>query len=278
MGEDARVSADAGTHPFDADTAVRRLGDGRFAATISRNWDTPAGPNGGYSLATVVRALGQALPHPDPFAVSATFLRPVDHGDAEVVTEVVRSGRRLSVGEARLVQAGTERVRVVATFADLDAMGGPTRDLSVAPQMPDPDRCLLPAEPELAPTEGAPFTIGQRFDYRMPVALGFARGEPSGRTEFDLWMRFREPRDPDTWSMPSFVDGAPPAVMEIGELASTTVELTLHVRRRPAPGWLAMHIATRHVIGGYHEEDVDVWDSTGHLVAQSRQLALLPLR
>ena len=264
-------------HLLDHDTGVTALGDGRYAATISRNFDTQNGPNGGYSLATTVRGLGAALPHPDPFAITATFLRPVDHGDAEIETEVVRTGRRLSVGEARLVQGGKERIRVVGTFADLDAMTGPTRTLVDPPQMPDPDDCPPPpSTPEHLEASSA-FTIGQRFEYRTAEPLGFARGEPSGRSEFGMWIRFREPRDADVWALPSIVDAAPPAVMELGELATITVELTLHVRRRPAPGWLALHIRTRHVIGGYHEEDIDVWDSTGSLVAQSRQLALLPL-
>jgi hypothetical protein len=35
-------------------------------------------------------------------------------------------------------------------------------------------------------------------------------------------------------------------------------------------------VSTRDVIDGYHEEDFEVWDSRGALVAQSRQLALLP--
>jgi Acyl-CoA thioesterase C-terminal domain len=36
-------------------------------------------------------------------------------------------------------------------------------------------------------------------------------------------------------------------------------------------------VATRQVIGGYHEEDFEIWDATGTLVAQWRQLALLPV-
>ena len=71
------------------------------------------------------------------------------------------------------------------------------------------------------------------------------------------------------------VDGAAPAVLELGELASATIELTVHIRARPAPGWVACRASTRHVIGGYHEEDFEIWDSTGALVAQSRQFALL---
>ncbi len=49
----------------------------------------------------------------------------------------------------------------------------------------------------------------------------------------------------------------------------------MHVRARPAPGWLACRSYTRFVTGGYHEEDFEVWDSAGVLVAQSRQLALV---
>lgn len=67
----------------------------------------------------------------------------------------------------------------------------------------------------------------------------------------------------------------PPTVYEIGEFASTTVEMTAHVRALPADGWLAIRARTRHVIGGYHEEDAELWDSAGRLVAHSRQLALL---
>lgn len=92
----------------------------------------------------------------------------------------------------------------------------------------------------------------------------------------EFWMRFRDGRDADPLSLPLLVDAAAPVVLDLGETGSATVELTVHLRARPAPGWLACRSTTRFVIGGYHEEDFEIWDSTGALVAQSRQLALLP--
>ena len=89
-------------------------------------------------------------------------------------------------------------------------------------------------------------------------------------------MRFRDGRAADTLALAALVDAAAPAVLELGVAGSSTIELTVHVRARPAPGWLACRASTRHVIGGYHEEDFEIWDSQGRLVAQSRQFALLP--
>jgi len=54
----------------------------------------------------------------------------------------------------------------------------------------------------------------------------------------------------------------------------TTIELTVHLRARPAPGWVAFRTSTRFLSAGYFEEDAELWDSAGVLVAQSRQLAL----
>ena len=55
-----------------------------------------------------------------------------------------------------------------------------------------------------------------------------------------------------------------------------TIELTVQVRGRPAPGYLAASFRTRAITGGYLEEDGEVWDGAGNLVALSRQLALAP--
>jgi hypothetical protein len=61
-------------------------------------------------------------------------------------------------------------------------------------------------------------------------------------------------------------------VLELGA-GSTTIQLTVHLRAHPAR--LAGRATTRFVRNGYHEEDFEIWDSAGTLVAQSRQLALI---
>ena len=52
-----------------------------------------------------------------------------------------------------------------------------------------------------------------------------------------------------------------------------TVELTVHVRALPAPGWLRV-VQRRSVIAdGWLDETCEIWDSTDRLVAQAVQLA-----
>ena len=265
-------------HPFDADTAVIDAGAGRYAATVSDRWSLVAGhANGGYGLAICLQALRAQAAYPDPIAVSATYLRRLEPGPAEVLVEPIRTGRRLSVAEGRLMQDGKEKLRVVANFADLEAASGRTDLRNCAPALPPPEECV-----ELASHVDMPaLTLAERLEYRYPDLPGWRAGTPGARLEERFWMRLAAdpqagPRDADTLALAVLVDMASPPVLDLGEFGSTTIELTVHVRGRPAPGWLACRASTRHIIDGYHDEDFEIWDSTGHLVAQSRQLALLP--
>jgi acyl-CoA thioesterase len=260
-------------HLFDADTAVHADGDHVYRAELTDRWTALGGtPNGGYMLAVALRALQRDMPHPDPLVTSAHFLRPGAIGPAEVRTEVVRAGRRAATGEARLIQDGREIVRLLATFGDLDQAAGRTHELGEAPRLPAPDDT-----PDVLHDGALPgITITEQLEYRAPEPPGWAKGAPGGIPSFEFWMRFRDGRDADPLALAALVDGAAPAVLDIGAPGSATMELTVHVRGRPAPGWLACRTSTRHVIGGFHEEDFEIWDSAGSLVAQSRQFALLP--
>ena len=259
-------------HLFAADTAVKPIGAHSYAAALTDRWAALGGtPNGGYMLAVALRALSHDMPHPDPLVVSAHFLRPGAVGPAEVRTELARAGRRVATGEARLLQGGKEAVRLVATFGRLDGEGR-TALFNAPPDLPPPDQTPDVIDGGVMPG----ISITERVEYRMPQPPGWTRGEPGGDPSVEFWMRFRESRDADPIALAALVDAAAPAVLDLGAHGSATIELTVHVRARPAPGWLACRAYTRHVIGGYHEEDFEIWDSEGRLVAQSRQFALLP--
>jgi hypothetical protein len=118
----------------------------------------------------------------------------------------------------------------------------------------------------------------QRLDLRLdPACVGWAAGEPSGRGVLQGWFRMADGREPDPVSLLLAADAFPPVSFDLGIVGwAPTLELTVHVRARPAPGWLRIRVSTVNVAGGLLEEDCEVWDSTDRLVAQSRQLARLP--
>jgi hypothetical protein len=88
------------------------------------------------------------------------------------------------------------------------------------------------------------------------------------------YFRLREDRAPDAYLLAFAVDAMPPVVFGLGAIGwAPTVELTWHMRAVPAPGPLRMAARCRSVSGGWFDEESEVWDSAGRLVAQSRQLA-----
>ena len=259
-------------YEFDVDTHVERLDNGTYRAQLTDRWNALGGrPNGGYVLGACIRALGDAIAVPDPLAVSAFFLRPAAPGPASITTEVARRGRRVSTGEVRLVQDGREVLRTMASFTDLAQSTGRTVLLAPPPDLPGVDDAT-----DLLGGRSIPdVTIVDRYDYRVAAMPGWVQGKPTGDASMQFWLRFHDERPVDTLGLVAMVDAAWPAVLELGEAGSSTVELTVHVRARPRAGWLACRVTTRYVLGGYHEEDFEIWDREGRLVAQSRQLALL---
>ncbi|MFF8034187.1 thioesterase family protein [Streptomyces sp. NPDC016626] len=276
----ARPAAPAalGASEFDRDTAVTPREPGVYDIDLSAGWTIMNAVNGGYLLAVLGRALADALPHSDPFTVSAHYLTASQPGPAVVRTEVVRTGRTLSTGQASLYQLDdegreTERIRVLASYGDLDALPDDVRTTAKPPAIPPMEQCLGPADGR------APVDVGSAITDRLllkldPSTLGWALGQPSGKGEMRAWFGLADGRDPDPLALLLAVDALPPTAFELGLSGWVpTVELTVHVRSRPAPGPLRVSVTTRNLAGGFLEEDGEVWDSADRLVAQSRQLA-----
>jgi hypothetical protein len=258
------------SHAFVEDTAVEAAGDDRFAATVTDRWSIGGRPNGGYLMGIALTALGERLNHPDPLTSTGHFLSAAEPGPAEVSVHVVKEGRSLSTAQAILSQSGRDRLLVVATYGDLVGMVGPTRLLEGAP---------FPSV-ELVSSLGRshPFPIAERFMMELPLEQALAaEGQPAhvdGPAEFFGRIRFSDETLAVPAALPLLVDAFPPAVFRLGMVGWTpTLELTVHTRARPAPGWLLLRTRSRFLHNGLVDEDAELWDDTGRLVAQSRQLA-----
>jgi acyl-CoA thioesterase len=253
------------------DTASVPRGDGIRDLTLTSRWNTPLGkPNGGYILAAMLRGLGEEIGADDPLVASISYLRSPEDGAGELHTETLKQGRRVQTGEASLWQGGKSVAHLVASFGPRGE--GRSEELGTPPQLPPPDKCF---DPKDFPGSMPASTIFDRVEYRLGEVPGWALGKPSGDPTAELWQRLAGGREIDFPALAFLVDAYAPPVLELGVNGSMTVQLNVHLHRKPVHGWIATRLTSRHVISGYHEEDCELWDEAGNLVAQSRQLAML---
>ncbi|MEV6614501.1 thioesterase family protein [Streptomyces sp. NPDC051051] len=284
MSEAAIAPAALGDSEFDRDTAVTLREPGVYDTELSAGWTIFGAVNGGYLLAVLGRALADALPHGDPFTVTAHYLSASRPGPAVVRTETVRAGRTVSTGQASLFQYDdngreVERIRVLASYGDLGALPDDVRTSARPPAFPPIGQCFGPEDGPAPAPDADQQPIAERLMLKLdPSTVGWALGQPSGKGEMRAWFGLADGRDADPLSLLLAVDALPPTAFDLGIAGWVpTIELTVHVRCRPAPGPLRVSLATRNLAGGFLEEDGEVWDSEDRLVAQSRQLARVRL-
>ena len=147
------------------------------------------------------------------------------------------------------------------------------RELADPPPLPGPDRCLSTSS-----ASGAePIGLHRNVELRLDPALGWLRDEPNGSAEVNGWMRFPD-RASDAWGLLLFSDGMPPSVFErLGRIVghTPTMQLTTHLFSLPDTAWVRGRFRTRLRAGSLLDEDGELWDANGKIVATARQLALL---
>jgi Thioesterase-like superfamily len=270
---------------FDEATAVRRVAEGRYEvqpdprfALVAPGGTAPPAVNGGVLVATVLRAVLDTSPHPYPVATSAHFLRVPLLKPAEVEVTWLRQGRTAATARAAVIQDGQTALDTTVTTGNLPAGPAANGELSWTgepPQLPPVEECvsLGPWPGTVGPdgTAGYAAQVDMRLD---PATTGWRHGQPAGIPEMRGYFGLQEERDPDAYLLALAVDGLPPVVFGLGASGwSPTVELTWYMRAVPVPGPLRVATRCRHVSGGWFDEEAEVWDAAGQLVAQSRQLA-----
>jgi acyl-coenzyme A thioesterase PaaI-like protein len=256
---------------FDEATQAVRVDEHTYDVCLDPGYAVGGPLNGGYLMAVILRAVVDDSPFAHPVSTGCQFLRAPAPGPAQVRIERLKAGRTAAFHRATLVQDGRPQVESLITTATLDG-AAPAYTAPVPADLPPLPECVrLPRPgPESGMTLNAQMELW--FD---PPTIGWLKGEPTGVPEARAHFRMAEPQDPDPYVLALAVDALPPVVLSAGATRgwSPTVELTWHLRALPAPGWLAVRATGRLVADGWFDEDVEVWDAAGRLVAQSRQLA-----
>jgi acyl-CoA thioesterase len=271
---DSRRARCALTGSFAAATAVQPAAPGEWAGSIAPGWEIAGNANGGYLLAMAARALAGAAGRPDPVTVTAHYLSPGRTGDVRIATQILKDGKRFATGTATMFAGDRPLLAVLGTLGDLSQAAGPELIEGAPPELPSPEECV-----RVVPAGTFPPPFMGHVDLRLhPDDAAFATGHQSGQPLMRGWFRLPDDEPVDSIALLCAVDAFPPTAFNARlPIAWTpTVELTAHIRANPAPGWLRCRFATRFVTAGFLEEDGEVWDSTGRLVGQSRQLALVP--
>ena len=210
-----------------------------------------------------------------PVAISSDYLRAPEPREVDVRATVVKRGRRVCLVDVVVAQDGRDAVRSVITLAEPDH--GTPRHSGVPEAL-----AAMPTEPaaDAVPVAGSPVAdivhlsaaVDMYYDRAsVPVMVG-ERGAPETR----FWARPVD-GDPDGFFSILTGDLSMPVVMNLGVFGwAPTLQMTTYLRRRPAPGWLRARVTTTEVGQGWFEEDHLIVDATGAVVAQSRQLALVP--
>ena len=270
---------DSSPSAFDAATAVTHAEGGGLVADLDPGWDVGGGIlNGGYLLATVARAAVLDSPHPHPVALSASYLRATAPGPATLTVTHGPAGRTLAHATVAL---GKDDGPTLLTQVTTAALGDDAPDwFSPAPDVVGPEECLAPdAVTSIGGRPTLEVGLRRRVETRLdPITAGWVSGSPSGEPLMRGWVRLADGREPDPLALILFADVLPPTSWGLGLFGwAPTVQLQVLVRALPAPGWCLVEARAGEVAGGWLDEDYRIWDSTGRLVAQSRQLARAPL-
>lgn len=263
------------TGAFAAATHVERVGESTWAAEIPPGWDVLGAVDGGVLLAIAGRAMRAATGR-EPVTLTAHYLAPGRTGPVEVDVDVLRSGRTFTTARAVLRQGDRAVTALLGTFGDLAEDADVLIQAHEPPAWPDPETLPRLTAPN---DDGFPPAFVNRIDVRVhPEDAGFYEGRPAGRPVMRACLRLLDDEPIDAIGMLLAVDSLPPPTFNthLPVNWTPTIELTAHVRAVPVPGWLRIDTATRFVSHGRLEVDGVIWDSADRLVAQMRQLALVP--
>lgn len=207
---------------------------------------------------------------------SVVFAGPVVPGEAAIDGEVLRAGGSATHIDVKVVQEGTVRAAMLASF-------GAPRDTAIAFDPAVRDRRPVLPEPETV--DPVPYAEGVTPSFIEQVELRYASGglpvTGAAEPDFGGWMRFRHtPEHFGTRELMALTDAWPPALLPMFERPAPISTLTWTFQPLPYDPATTGDERDAHwqydartvaAAGGYTQANARVWDRAGRLRAISTQ-------
>ncbi|MEY4582084.1 MAG: hypothetical protein RL701_6787 [Pseudomonadota bacterium] len=260
--------------PLSTVLALQARGDA-FITAIPADWTQGRTTFGGLLAAVAIRATQHGAAGERRLrSFVMDCIGPAGPGELSVITDELRAGKSLSHVRATLSQDGKVCAVVLAVFGqDLTSPLHVPGSAAPAGKTAASELARLPYVPGVAPA----FT--QHFDYRMTCEFKLFSGTPHG--EITGYVRACDADRFDAGLVAALIDAFPPPVLaQMSRPAPTStvtwlVNLTnVDTATLPPDTFCRYAAETKSAGSGYTSVDASLWDNSGRLLADSRQLVV----
>ena len=263
---------------FQAALDLTKVSDTVFSFTPNPKYFVGNTPHGGYLLALMNKAMTEVLPHPSAINSNIYYLDRTEPEPAELHIEILRTSRGSSMGQVKLIQNNKITCLYSSLCSDFQYMKGHS-----GLETPMPEIINSVEQDDFKVMNYENFKLGstpsfiQQLNMSVHPDHAWWDREISSDAAEARCSAYLELQGgvADTFVLSYLADILPPVVQnKYGPLGWVpTLTLTCNIRQLPKTNLLFIDGIAKDISNGYFEQDCNIWDMSGNLVATSRQLA-----
>ena len=256
---------------------LEKLEDNKFIVNPDTNYFVGNTPHGGYLMAIMHKALTTILPHSTAISSSVQYLDRIDAKPFELEVEIFKASKGSSSGIVKLKQDDKICTTFTGTCSDFQFMKGYDGLQKPLPNIfnESDKKDYIKMNYDKISKGFTPAFIQQLECLIHPDHAWWNRDSNDKNNEARC-SAFLEMQGgiPDQFCLSFYSDILPPVVSnKYGPLGwIPTITLTTHIRQLPSTSELYADFKATDINKGYFEQDCNIWDLNGNLVASSRQL------
>ena len=258
---------------------LENIEDNKFIVNPDINYFVGNTPHGGYLMALMHKALTNILPHSTAISSSVQYLDRIDAKPFEPEVNVFKTSRGSSSGIVKLKQDNKICTTFTGTCSDFEFMKGYDDLQKPLPKIfNDSDKKdYVKMNYDKISKGFTPAFIQQLECLIHPDHAWWNREAKQNNQDNEARCSAfleMEGGKPDQFCLSFYSDILPPVVSnKYGPLGwIPTITLTTHIRQLPTTSEVYADFKASDINKGYFEQDCNIWDLDGNLVASSRQL------